>query len=225
MEKTGSFHRGIAFSGALCGLAALAITYARRGEDPPPIDIPDWVSTPTHPSNDEVQIASGRIAVRAAAPPESAVAAMLPPKVVAEALTAKKQTITFSASVLMSAGIAEDIAKGVVRAAENYAHGLDAMVSLQMDNKVWRAADYFMAIWPDLGDLIRSGKVATEVRRNTAEKGKVPVYTVNGTMTNNHGNAELVFSIWADEWILRIIVKEGPDVPQPELFARLKEKK
>lgn len=172
MEKSGSFHRGVALSGAICGIAALAITYARRREDPPPIELPDWVSTPADPPRDNAPIVPGEAAVRAAESPESALAAMLPPRVVAEALTAKKQTITFSASVLMSAGIAEDIAKGMVRAAENYAHGYDAMVSLQMDNALRRAADYFMAIWPDLGDLIRSGKVTTEVRRNTADKAK-----------------------------------------------------
>ncbi|MBL9076550.1 MAG: hypothetical protein JNL08_03550 [Planctomycetes bacterium] len=41
-------------------------------------------------------------------------------------------------------------------------------------------------------------------------------------MDNPH-RGELIFSFKADQWAVSVKFKEGPELPQPELFARVRE--
>lgn len=204
--------------------AALTIAWLAPRGDPPPIDLPPWLHSPDPPRRDNVQIALSRNADVTAERPEteSVVAAMLPPKAVADALQATKQPVVFSASMLISAGIAAEISEGMVRAAEDYARGYDVMVFVQLDNMQRRCGDYFMAIWPDLGDLIRTGRVTTEIRRLPEGPRGAPLYKTGSTFVDNPHKGELIFTFRADQWAVSVKFKEGPELPQPDLFARVR---
>jgi hypothetical protein len=149
-------------------------------------------------------------------PEENVAAAMLPATDLAAALTDSQQKITFAAEALIEAGIAEEIARDLVVAAERYRRGRDYLMA---KGRPCAIEDYFFALWPDLGRLIKEGTIKPKLVPIPPES-RVPRLMIYSTF--NVTTHELSYVLGTSNWQMQFEFTEASN-PLPELFPAILE--
>jgi hypothetical protein len=200
---------------ALIGGATALVVTCHRGDDWG-IDAPDPVRA--SPPREPVAATVGSIereVVPVSAVEEVADAGQ-------EVLPARKPqpVATCSLQALVDAGIAEEIAKGMIEAVENMRPTYDSLVERDDRSANRYVQEFLFAIWPDFGGLIQRGEVAVHCVAfppHNWPSPKVPVAVGLGV-----DEGELSYSVNMEKWSVQFAFTEKAN-PKPELFAKLLE--
>lgn len=202
------------------GITALAITWMRS--DDLRIQPPAWTNQPAplgsrdsrgaSPARVEAPQDNGTLAVASAAR-EIAEHTKL-----ATALTDTKQTVSFAAHALVDAGIAKEIADGMAGIMEETARSYATLVALDDRSQYRYAHEFIIAIWPDLGNLIREGKLKLDIvafpEKNWSQP-KVPL------VANFEADTEqLTYTMSMERWSVSFSFTEKT-YPNSEIFANV----
>lgn len=222
-----------------CILVALAI--ALSGGDYLQVEKPSWMAKPPSSSIMEPKdspsptLASGPVdgSDRSLMPSDllSGIKEMLPPESLASALRQADSKITFAADALLDGGLARDVAEGVTRVAEKIwrSHQIDTSLmaagkipprQLEATERNMSGDAYFLALWPDLGELIRARKLTLKIIAIPPES-RVP----RNVLVKDYSvdREEFGFHVNTDKWqvIFGSFNLTAKDVPCPDVLRHV----
>jgi hypothetical protein len=208
------FHSVAALAALALGTISLIILFTR--DDDLRIERPEWLAahrSPATNAQDPALLSTARTDASDSAAKEMAEAGQL-----ASSLTETKQTVTFSARTLIDAGIAEDIANGMVSVVEGAESAYRHMVAQDIHNEMRYECELLLAIWPDLGNMIRGGQVKLDIAAFPPDKSsqsRVPLVTgYDPTSTR----VDYLFNL--ERWSVQFFFTRDSN-PNPELFAKI----
>ena len=213
------FHSVAALAALALGSISLMILFSR--DDDLRIERPEWLAAHRSAATNAQDPAPQDPALASAArtdASESAAKEMAEACHLASSLTETKQTVTFSARTLIDAGIAEDIANGMVSVVEGAESAYRHMVAQDIHNEMRYECELLLAIWPDLGNMIRGGQVKLDIAAFPPDKSsqsRVPLVTgYDPTSTR----VDYLFNL--ERWSVQFFFTRDSN-PNPELFAKI----
>lgn len=213
--------------GAMCAVGAAAIVLMRRDDRYLIVERPDWMRQQS--SNEEdladapVPLDAARLAVSGSAPSaDDPLGEMLPAKDLGEALRGSGEgTVTFSASVLLGSELADEIASGVVDAAQRHWAGYQFLVKSGTQSPLRAQCDFFFAVWPSLGELLRTKTITPKIIAIPATS-RVPRRAV--TYFYSVATQQLDVVINTARWQVKLPFRDDDSNPERLLFSAMVEK-
>jgi hypothetical protein len=205
----------IVLAAALLGSVGACIIALSRGGDLR-LERPEWMSGPSNAASDGavVAVAEGdRSAVATTAVKEMAVDGRL-----ADALQESNQVVVFRARALVDAGIAQDVAEGMVKVVEQMEPAYAYMVSQEMHNVHRYGCEFLLAIWPTMGDLIRRGDLKLNIEAFPPENWSKPKVGLAIAFEVEQGI--LSYSMNMDRWSVSFDFRDSVN-PEPDIYKKI----
>ena len=123
--------------------------------------------------------------------------------------------MTFEVRSVMSSQVSKEVAEVMVKAAESAYDIYSTLGDVTGKHRSIKLMDeYFFAVWPDLAELIESGKVGFEAKpnNNPRNQGFQLFFTYNAT------EEDLAVSFHSATWLVSLKFPKG--TAEPELFQR-----
>lgn len=202
------------------GIVALTIAVSRGTGDEPTIalgETPAPVAAALEPAIVVVERELAPPTEREVEPP--AITPAQPPAPAGDSQDSE-QASARAVKALVDAGIAEEVANGMVAIVEQLRSMHPSSPYSKEHSSGWYASELLLAIWPDLPDMIRRGDVKPEIVAFPPHNWNQPKAPV---VTNLHlPDGELSYALSMERWSVRFSFAAKAN-PKPELFAKLLE--
>lgn len=133
-------------------------------------------------------------------------------------LTDAKLPAAFDSRDLVAAGVAKEIADGMAKIMDEVAKNLDVLVQIRASRTHRYPSEFLLATWPDLGNLIREGKLKLDVVAFPPHNWSAPKVPL---VVGYDGDAKsLSYAMSMERWSVHFEFT-AKSAPNPELFAQL----
>ena len=207
-------HSVVALAALALGSISLIILFSR--DDDLRIERPERVPAPRSvPTNSRDPVQSSVTRTEA---PGSAIKEMGDAGQLASSPTETKQAVTFSARALVDAGIAEDIANGMVSIVKDIEPSYRYMVAQDMHHEQRYECELLLMIWPDLGDMVRRGEVTFDIVAFPPDRVSQPRVPLVTDYDPANGHVDYLFNL--KRWSVQFFFTKDSN-PNPQLFAKI----